>query len=43
MNRVTIGIVRMLVLCFVLLLTYALVFKPRNDNFDEVAANVLAN
>tara|TARA_B100001939_G_scaffold200165_1_gene172043 strand:+ start:324 stop:455 length:132 start_codon:yes stop_codon:yes gene_type:complete len=43
MNRVTIDIVGTLVLRFVLLLTYALVFKPRNDNFDEGAANVLAN
>ena len=43
MNRVTIGIVGTLIFCFVLLLTYAVVFKPRNDKFDESAAKVLSN
>ena len=42
MNKVTITIAGVLLAFFVILGTYAIVFKPRNANFDEGAGNVLS-
>ena len=42
MNKLPITIAGTLLAFFVILATYAVVFKPRNANFDEGAGNVLA-
>ena len=42
MSRPTVIIVGVLMVFFLSLATYAMVFKPRNDRFDESAGRVLS-
>ena len=42
MNRTTLIVVGVLMVFFLGLATYAMVFKPRNDRFDESARRVLS-
>ena len=42
MNKFTLSIVGVLLCLFIILDTYAIAFKPRNDRFDDSAARVLS-